>query len=197
MASWVSDLIRSTGYTGIIFLMLLENLFPPIPSEVIMPLSGFLVSQQELQLTGVILAGTIGTVLGAVALYYLGYLLGPERLRGWCDRYGRWFVITQKDMDNTQLWFDRYGKWTVLFFRVVPGMRSIISIPAGVSRMRLWPFLVFTTIGTVVWISFLTYIGILLGNQFSQAEKYIGPVSTALIAALLVWYIYRVIRGCD
>ena len=109
MTSWVSDLIRTTGYTGIVLLMLVENIFPPIPSEVIMPLSGYLVSKEDLQIAAVILSGTLGTVMGAVALYYLGYKLGPDKLRDWCDRYGRWFVITRGDVDKTERWFQRYG----------------------------------------------------------------------------------------
>lgn len=195
MSSWVSDLIRSTGYTGIVLLMLMENIFPPIPSEVIMPLAGFLVSRQELHMAGVIISGTVGTVLGAVALYYLGYALGPEKLRDWCDRYGRWFVITREDVDKTERWFHRYGNWTVLVFRVVPGMRSLISIPAGVSRMPLWPFLIFTTFGSLIWIALLTWVGMILGSRFNEAQNYIGPVSTTVVAGLFAWYLWRVFNG--
>ncbi|BFM22451.1 DedA family protein [Gilvimarinus japonicus] len=195
MSDWVTDIIRSTGYAGIIFLMLIENVFPPIPSEIIMPLAGYLVSQEQLQFALVVLAGMVGSVLGALPLYYLGHKLGAERLKHWCDRYGRWFVITRKDIDKTQRWFDRYGIWTVLLLRLVPGVRSLISIPAGISKMSLWPFLLFTAIGTAIWSAFLAYLGLVLGQNFSAASDYIGPISTAVIVAMTLWYVWRVWRG--
>lgn len=193
MGSFISDFIRDAGYFGIVTLMILENLFPPIPSEVIMPLGGFLISEGELTWLGVILAGTLGTVLGALPFYWVGYILGPERLKAFCDRHGRWVGIRRSDVDQVQGWFKRHGRLTVFFLRLVPGLRTLISIPAGFTRMPFAPFLLFTTVGSMLWCSFLTGAGYVLGSQFEQTEKYIGPVSTAIIGALLLVYIYRVI----
>lgn len=195
MSDFVVDTIKSTGYFGILFLMLAENVFPPIPSEVIMPLSGYLVSKESLNMMLVILAGTVGTMLGAYVLYFFGAKMGKERLIDWSQKHGRWVAITPKDVDKTQKWFDKYGSWTVLFFRLVPGMRSLISVPAGIVKMPLLKFSIFTLIGTILWTSFLAYLGLLLGQEFEQAKQYIGPVSTAVIVFLLMFYIYRVIRG--
>lgn len=195
MGNWVTDIIKSTGYFGITALMLIENVFPPIPSEVIMPLAGYLVSQNQLDFIGAVAAGTLGTVLGALPFYWLGYHFGPERLKCFCDRHGRWFAISRQDVEKTEDWFARHGIATVFFLRLVPGLRSLISIPAGFSRMSFIPFLLFTTLGSALWATALTAAGYLLGSQFSQTGKYIGPVSTAVIAVLVIWYIWRVIKG--
>jgi len=109
MAGWVIDLIRSTGYFGIVLLMFVENVFPPIPSEVIMPLAGFMVSQGKLSLAGIVLAGTIGSVLGALPLYYLGRVVGEDRLKEWADRHGGWLTVSRKDIERAKAWFDRHG----------------------------------------------------------------------------------------
>lgn len=193
MTNWVIDFIRSGGYGAIVALMLLENVFPPIPSELIMPLGGYLVSQDQLNLIGVIAAGTLGTVLGALPLYWLGYKLGAERLEEWCQRYGRWFVISPSDIRKSQRWFDKHGYATVFFFRLVPGMRSLISIPAGISRMSLLPFLLFTTIGSAIWTAMLTYVGRWLGSNYEQTGDYLGPVSTGVVVVLVLFYIWRLI----
>ena len=194
MTDWISDIIRAGGYAGIALLMLLENIFPPIPSEVVMPLAGYLASKDDLSLIGVVIAGTAGSVLGALAFYYLGRKLGAERLKEWCDRHGRWLAISARDVEKTQRWFDRYGIWTVLLLRLVPGLRSLISIPAGISRMPLLPFVLFTTIGSALWSALLAWAGLVLGQHYESAENYIGPVSTGVIALLAGWYLWRLIR---
>ena len=197
MSDWITSIIQACGYAGIVFLMALENIFPPIPSEVIMPLSGYLVSQDKFTLIGVILAGTLGTVLGTLPLYYLGYRLGTERLKEWSRRYGRWFAVSERDIDRGREWFDRYGIWTVFFLRLVPGLRSLISIPAGLDRMSMGSYLLFSSLGSALWCSFLAYLGVLLGNNFEQAKNYIGPVSTVILVVLLLLYIYRVVTWSD
>lgn len=193
MGDFVGDLIRSTGYFGILILMVVENIFPPIPSEVIMPFGGFLISKGELTWIGVILSGTIGTVIGALPFYWVGYKLGPEKLKTFCDRHGRWVGVSRSDVDKAQQWFGRHGRGTVFFLRLVPGLRTLISVPAGFSCMPFLPFMAFTTAGSLLWCSFLTGAGYVLGSQFEQAEKYIGPVSTTVIGALLLLYLYRVV----
>lgn len=197
MGDWISEMIKTTGYFGVALLMLIENIFPPIPSEVIMPLSGYLVSQGDLNFVGVVIAGTLGTVLGALPFYWVGYHFGPERLKTFCDRHGRWLAISREDVEKTEDWFKRHGRSTVFFLRLVPGLRSLISIPAGFSRMAFLPFIIFTTLGSAIWATALATAGYVLGSQFSETEKYIGPVSTTIIGILLVWYIWRVIRGSN
>ena len=147
MATWVITTIATMAYWGIVFLMVVENVLPPIPSEVIMPLAGFMATQGRLSLLGVILAGTLGSVLGAVPLYYLGRLIGDERLKGFADRHGRWLTVSREDLDNASSGLIAMGGMAVLLCRLVPGVRSLISIPAGIEGMPLAPFLLFTTLG--------------------------------------------------
>lgn len=188
------NLITSTGYFGIVALMFVENLFPPIPSEYIMPLAGFMVAEQRLSLIGIIVAGTTGSVLGALALYYCGRKLGAERLKNFADRRGRWLALSGDDIERANGWFDRHGAKAVLLCRLVPGIRSLISIPAGINRMNLFPFLVFTTIGTAIWTSVLAYAGYLLGSNFHAVEEYFDPISLVVFGSIIVLYLWRVFR---
>jgi membrane protein DedA with SNARE-associated domain len=149
MASWVMQMISATGYVGLVLLMVLENVFPPIPSEVIVPLAGFMATQDRLSLLGVILAGTLGSVLGALPLYYLGRKIGDERLKSFADRHGRWLTLSRQDLDSAQQWFDRRGGLAVFLCRLVPGVRSLISIPAGIEGMPLAIFLLYTTLANL------------------------------------------------
>jgi membrane protein DedA with SNARE-associated domain len=165
------NIIASTGYFGIVFLMFVENVFPPIPSEFIMPLAGFMAAEDKFSLLGVIVAGTLGSVLGALPFYYLGAKLGEERLKRFAERYGRWFTISPEDIDRADDWFDRHGAKAVLLGRIVPGIRSFISIPAGFNRMNLGSFLLFTTIGSSVWTSLLAGAGYLLGTNFIKSKN--------------------------
>lgn len=137
MSDWIKSVIENFSYPGIVFLMLLENVFPPIPSELIVPLAGFYTTQGKLTFIGVVVAGTIGAVAGAIVLYYIGRSIGAERLRSWCDAHGRWVGLSRADLDKSDDWFNRHGARTVLLGRLVPGVRSLISIPAGVSGLSL------------------------------------------------------------
>src|SRR5687767_8334789 len=147
MLKWISDLMNDLGYWAITFLMFLENIVPPIPSEVVMPLAGFTAAQGKLSLVGVIIAGTIGAVLGALPIYYLGRTMGPERLKQWADKHGRWLTVCGEDIDKAKKWFDRYGKIAIMLGHLAPGVRSFISLPAGMTRMNLPLFLLYTAIG--------------------------------------------------
>ena len=131
MATWVTDTIYSLGYAGIVVLMVLENVFPPIPSEVIMPLAGFMVSQGKFSLIGIIAAGTAGSVLGALPFYYIGRWINEERLKALADRYGRWLTVSGNDIERSKAWFDKHGRTAIILGRLVPAVRSLISIPAG------------------------------------------------------------------
>ena len=194
MLEWITNLMNSNGYIAIVILMFLENVFPPIPSEVIMPLAGYIVTKGELVFIGIILAGTAGSVLGALPLYYLGKILGQDRLKKWADKHGRWLTVSSDELDNVKDWFDRFGGVAVLLCRLVPGVRSLISIPAGINEMNLGVFLLYTTIGAGLWSTILATAGYLLSTRFDQVNKFLGPVSYVVIGALVVIYIVRVIR---
>ena len=180
---------------GIVALMFIENVFPPIPSELIMPLAGYVSAQGKLSLVGVIVAGTAGTVLGALPLYYLGRFIDPERLKSFADRHGRWLAVSKDDLAKAERWFKRYGGTAVFLCRLVPGLRSLISIPAGIYRMELSRFLLYTSAGAVIWTTFLAYLGFLLGNNFTEVGKYLDPISWGVLAIIAIWYGVRVVRG--
>jgi membrane protein DedA with SNARE-associated domain len=189
MVAWITDTIYSLGYLGIGFLMCLENLFPPIPSELIMPLGGFVVAQGKMNFGLVVLAGVVGTVLGALPWYYAGKLLGEERLKNFCDRYGRWMGISGDDISKAKIWFDRHGYRAVLLCRLVPGIRTLISIPAGLSNMRILPFLIYSTIGTTIWVALLTYAGFALGQNYKLVEQYLDPISKYVLVGIVLAFL--------
>ena len=151
MFELITSLIAQTGYLGIALLMLAENLFPPIPSELIMPLAGFTAARGELSLLGVLLAGTIGSLAGALLWYEVGRRIGVERLRRWAGCYGRWFTMAPEQVDRAVAWFQRHGALAVLVGRLVPAIRTLISVPAGIAGMKLPAFLAWTTAGTALW----------------------------------------------
>ena len=192
MGDWVISVVKSMGYPGITLLMFVENVFPPIPSEVIMPLAGYLASQDTFVIGGVIMAGVIGSVLGALVLYGFGYKLGHDRVCQFATDHGRWLTLSPRDVDRAQAWFERHGKAAVLFCRLIPGIRSLIAIPAGVYRMNLGVFLLFTAIGATLWSSGLALAGYWLGRQWQQIGNYIDPVSWVVVGLIVVWYVYRV-----
>ena len=186
MVEWITHTMTALGYWGIGLLMFLENLFPPIPSELIMPLAGFTVSKGQMNFQYAVLAGVLGAVLGAVPWYYAGKLVSEERLGAIADRYGKWLGISGADIDKANRWFYRHGNQAVLLGRLVPGIRTLISLPAGISQMRLAPFLVYSTIGTTIWTAFLTYAGYLLGAHYDRVDDYLAPVSKIVLGGLLV-----------
>ncbi len=186
------EIIYSTGYAGILMLMFAENVFPPIPSEVIMPLAGYMIADGKFTFVGVILAGTVGSVLGSLPLYYAGRSFGEERLKALADRHGRWLTVSALDIERTKKWFDKYGAWALLVGRLIPGIRSLISIPAGLDRMNAALFLTYTTIGMAFWTTILASLGYLLRANFGKVEEYLNPISIAVIGGLIILYIYRV-----
>jgi membrane protein DedA with SNARE-associated domain len=150
MLNWITNIISSLSYWGIALLMLLENILPPIPSEVIMPLAGFTAQKGQLNLLFVILAGTVGSILGALPWYYISKLVGEQRLRQWVDRHGKWLTLSGEDIDKFQQWFNKYGGAVVFFGRLIPGVRTYISVPAGFEEMPLFAFLLYSTVGTLL-----------------------------------------------
>lgn len=176
--------MESLGYFGIALLMFLENLFPPIPSELIMPLAGFTVAQGKMSMPLAITAGVVGTLLGALPWYGGGWLLGEERLGQLLDRLPRWTGLGGEDITKSTKWFNRHGQKAVLLGRLVPGIRTLISIPAGIARMSPLPFLVYSTIGTLGWTALLTYSGYFLGANYKLVEQYIDPLSKIVLLIL-------------
>lgn len=194
MFDWITGLMNGLGYAGIALLMFLENIFPPIPSEVVMPLAGFTATQGGMSLVGVIAAGSIGSLAGALPWYYAGRVYGHKRMREFADRYGRWITVSPEDIDHATDWFNRHGRSAVLIGRLVPGVRTLISIPAGISGMKLFQFLLYSTIGTVAWTSLLAICGYILRDRWSAVESYISPISTVLIVVLVLWFASRYVR---
>ena len=195
MAEWVMDLINRFGYVGVAALMFLENVFPPIPSELVMPFAGMASSRgNSLSFPWVVAAGTAGSVLGAVVLYYLGAKIGADRLRAWADKHGHWLGFDAEDLDKARGWFDKHGGPTVLFCRLIHGVRSIISIPAGVDKMNFASFLLYTTIGSAAWTALLAWAGRLLGSNFDRVERYLDPVTWAVLGGIVLLWAYRVVK---
>jgi membrane protein DedA with SNARE-associated domain len=194
MGDWVTSMVEAAGYWGVLLLMFLENVFPPIPSELIMPLAGFHAARGDLTLWGVTAAGTAGSVVGALPLYYLGRAVGEERLKRWACRYGHWLAVSAEDLDRVKQWFDRRGNAAVFLCRLVPGIRSLVSIPAGVHRMALVPFLLYTTAGTAIWAGALAWVGSLLGQNYRRVEQWMGPVTYLVLGGIVVAFVVRAVR---
>lgn len=195
MADFITGIIETLGYPGIVLLMLVENVFPPIPSELVMPFAGMVASRgDKLNFWGVIASGTLGSVLGALPLYHVGRHIGEERLKDWAGRHGGWIGFSAEDVDRARTWFERHGNATVFFCRLVPAVRSIISIPAGVEKMSLLPFLAYTTAGSAIWTTMLAYAGRLLGANYQSVEKYLDPVTWTVLGALVLLWLYRVVK---
>lgn len=192
----IREIIMALGYPGISLVMLTENLFPPIPSELVMPFAGFLVAEGRLSFVGVMLAGTLGAVAGATALYYVGVWLDEPVIRRFVRRFGRYFLISEEDLDRALAFFDRYGELVIFFGRLIPIIRSLISIPAGMNRMPLPKFLVFTTLGATIWNTILTVGGWWLGANWEQIIGYIKQYErltlVVLVLAVVVFVVMRV-----
>lgn len=195
MTEWIINLINSTGYFGVILLIILDAVFPPLPSEFVLPLCGYLASQNKFSLTGLIIAETFGSLLSVVPFYYLGIKLGEERLKTFAGKYGKWLTISPKDIEKTDRWFKKHDKWAVLFFRLIPGLRSVISVTAGVNKMKFAPFLFFTAIGAGIWNTGLTIGGYMLGRNYGNIEKFFDPVLYIMIGIVVILYIYRLFRS--
>lgn len=199
MLEWITKTISSLGYLGIALLMFLENLFPPIPSELIMPLAGFTASPYQpggakLNILGVFLSGLLGSVVGALIWYYPGKFLEERRLKKLANKYGKWLSISGEDIDKAKSWFNRHGGKAVLFGRLVPGIRTLISVPAGMSSMPLLPFLFYTTVGSALWVGLLTYLGYVLGRQYELVDKYLAPVSKIVLVGLILLFGFWVFK---
>ena len=189
----ISDAVQANefiGYSAILVAMFLENLFPPIPSELIMPLGGFYVQQGQLQLLPVVIAGVLGTVIGALPWYGIGRLVNEEKLEKWLNRNGRWLGISVDELVRSRRWFNKYGIPLVFWGRLIPGIRTLISVPAGIELMPLAPFLIWTTFGSFLWTLLLTIAGIFLGESYQNVALWIEPFSQIVKFIIIAFGIY-------
>lgn len=181
LSEWILAMMQELGLVGVALMMFLENVFPPIPSELIMPAAGFAAALGKMNIIAVIVAGTLGSVLGALPLYYLGTIFNEQRLLILTQKYGKYFLIKPEDVTNANTWFNKYGKAVIFFGRMIPAIRSLISIPAGMNRMPLLPFLVLTAIGSAIWTTLLAYAGYVLGANYEQVATFIAPISKMVV----------------
>lgn len=186
MEQWITSFMENFGYLGIFLLILLENVFPPVPSEVVLTAGGFMTSTTELTVWGVVLSATAGSVAGAVILYGLGLLLDVERLERIIDKQGNWLRIKKADLHQADRWFDRFGVFAVFIGRLIPLVRSLISIPAGMSNMKFILFLAFTTAGTLIWNTVLVYLGRAVGENRDEILQQLSIYSNIVYALLLI-----------
>lgn len=186
MFRWIVGLVGAMSYWGIGVLMAIENVVLPLPSELIMPLGGFLAARGRMTLLGVIVAGTVGSVLGALPLYYLARAVGEERLTRWVERHGRWLMLRREDLRKAHDRFQGRNFSAVVLSQVLPGVRGLISVPAGFARMNVGAFLLANLLGTVVWCVVLAVAGEQLGIHFTAIHRFLGPVGWTILGALLV-----------
>jgi membrane protein DedA with SNARE-associated domain len=194
LTDWATDIVERLGYLGVALLVAIENVFPPIPSEVVLGLAGYTASRGDAWVVGMILAATIGSVVGAWILYGLSAAVGPVRLRAIVIRYGTWVGFGEADLDRAEEWFDRRSRVAVLVCRCVPLIRSLISIPAGFRRMPLGAFTLFTLIGSLVWNTVLVTAGYLLADQWEKVLDVTEPFQTVVIVVIGVLLVALVVR---
>nr|WP_106781701.1 DedA family protein [Lysinibacillus timonensis] len=193
MESWITSIMEEWGYIGVFLLIMLENIFPPIPSEVILTFGGYMTTQSNLSFVGVVIASTLGSVAGAIALYDIGAIVGIKRVGRFVDKWGRFLRLTNEDIYKANDWFNKYGVWTVFFCRFIPLIRSLISLPAGLSKMNFWLFLILTTIGTLIWNIVLIYLGTKVGENWDTIVEYMDVYSNIAYAALAIIFVLFVI----
>ncbi len=194
MTAWIISIMEQLGYFGIALLMFLDNVFPPIPSEIIMPSAGFTASQGQLLLSGVIIAGSTGSLVAAAVLYWMGRKISHDSIFKFIDHYGKYLFIKSNDVKKSLDWFEQYGHRIVFFGRMIPAARSLISIPAGMSRMPFWKFMTYSGLGTIIWTSFLACVGYYFGNNtelMHQIFSQVGYIIIAIVITLILWVLYR------
>lgn len=194
MTDWVIHLIDDGGYWGIALLMVLENVFPPIPSELIMGIGGIRVGQGRMEMIPLLIAGTVGTTIGNIPWYWLGYSLGTERLRPVVKRFGRFLTLDWHTITHLNRLFTRHGEKIVFIIRFMPAFRTIVSLPAGIFRMHPLRFLIWTAAGSTIWNIILASAGYFMGAHFKRIDDYLGPLATATLAFGLLWFVWRLIR---
>lgn len=192
MSDWVIRLIEQSGYLGVGFLMFLETVFPPIPSEVIMPVAGVAAAQGRMSFLGVVGAGTAGAMLGNIVWYLAARALGVDRLRPLIRRHGRLLTMSWTEVQRAERWFATHGTFFVFLGRMLPTVRSLVSVPAGLLKMRFKSFFIASTLGTAGWTAMLAFAGFRLGEEYADIDRLLGPASTAILVVLGLGYLYRV-----
>jgi membrane protein DedA with SNARE-associated domain len=195
LTGWVATVIDSFGAVGVALLVALESIVPPIPSEVVLAMAGYLAAEGRFNVVLIVLAATAGSLLGALVLYWLGAALGEERLKRWLDHIP---LVDRDDLEKADRWFERHGRWAVLFGRVVPVVRSLVSVPAGANRMPLGEFVLLTTLGSGVWNALIVGLGFALGTRWQQVDRYSHWFNYAIFAVFAVmiasWVVKKVRR---
>ncbi|WP_424810659.1 DedA family protein [Roseococcus sp. YIM B11640] len=200
MMDLVTSWVAAAGYWGVFGLMFLENLFPPIPSELIMPFAGFAAARGELSVTLVLVAGIAGTLVGNMFWYELARAIGTARTRALCTRFGKWIGVREEDLDKAETTLRRWGPLAVFLGRIMPGIRTVISIPAGLIEMPRLTFYGWTALGTTIWVGALTMVGYILEEGYNQLEPWIDPIGKGLIVlvgVLFLWQLWRIWRRRD
>ena len=192
MFNWISGLIEGGGYFGLLFLMFIENVFPPIPSELIMPFGGYAAKQGKMSFFLVVLVGSLGSMLGSLPLYFAGKKLGEKRIKQLADDHGAWLAVSGQDVTKAKKWFDSHRGFAVFGCRIVPGVRSLIAIPAGIANMPVASFCALTFAGSFVWALVLATLGYLLGEGFKSVDKFLGPFSYVIVGALVAFFAFKV-----
>lgn len=190
---WVENIISTGGYPGLYFVMFLENVFPPIPSEVVLPLAGSLSLTGRFSIPLITIVGMLGSLTGAFLFYGLGKWLGEERVRNFIGKFGKYALLSVDDFDKSKDWFNKYDEWVIFFSRMVPIVRSLISIPAGVAGMNLPKFSIYTILGTALWSFILSYAGRLLGEQWPVITDFINTYQNVVLAVALVVVVFFVV----
>ena len=194
MFDWITGIIGRLGYVGVAVLTFLENVFPPIPSELVIPLAGYVAADGRLNLPVVIAVASAGSLAGAVLWYELGRRIGERRLREWVERHGKWLTLSGKDLDRSQQWFERHGNTAVFLGRLVPAVRTFVSLPAGFARMPFGAFLFYSALGTAIWTAALAYAGVVLKSNFAAVGDYINVATNIVFGAFAVLLIRRYIK---
>jgi membrane protein DedA with SNARE-associated domain len=197
LATWAQDVIEQFGYVGVALLVVAENVFPPIPSEIVLPFAGFVAQRGSESVVIMILAATVGSVGGALIMYWIAAVIGDERLHAFTRKFGKWVQIREVDLTRAEEWFDRHATSAVLFGRCVPLIRSVVSIPAGIRRMKLVPYIAYTFAGSLVWNILLIGAGALLGDNWERVGSYVGVfqwVVIALVIAVIARFTFGVYR---
>jgi membrane protein DedA with SNARE-associated domain len=194
VARWATEVVYSFGYPGVFVLMVLSNVYLPIPSQLVLPLSGFLVGQERFSFPLVLMASTVGALVGTLMLYVPGRLLGEEPLRRFLKRYGRFMHVNESDLDKASEWFDQHGGQAVLIGRLVPGVGSLISVPAGIEQMPLWRFVTYTILGNGLYNTALVGLGWWLGSQWEIVERY-APIAEYAALAVVAGLVLRFLWG--
>lgn len=198
LTGWVEDVINAIGYVGVAFLVALESVFPPIPSEIVLPFAGFVAGRGDASLIGMIAAATVGSVVGAWVLYAVSAWIGHDRLHRFIEKHGKWFGVSNDEVARAEAWFDRRSTVAVMAGRCVPLIRSLVSIPAGFRRMEPIRFTVLTAIGSAVWNAALIGAGAALGNNWEDVGEYVSLLQYVVIAAVIVvfgWWVWAKIRN--